>query len=206
MDIRFGMLVAMLAVRSLVGQSNEPQPVVSADRLTADEIAVYRVVLDNYTKGDKSVLNVAEKTEPLDQSGFGFDKACFKNFQSSAVKGSVAAIHKLDASIVQNSRILLVDPDQQQDTIKANDPQNLVKSVIDEHQEVTDKQLDDSIKRAFETGLFTLSEVLFDVRHRHALVAYSFVCGGLCGNGNLLLLTKVGRNWKVSKTCGGWVS
>ena len=68
---------------------------------------------------------------------------------------------------------------------------------------VTDKELDKSTKKAFETGL---SEIVFDKLHKHAVVTYSFRCGGLCGNGNTLLLAKVGKKWKISKSCGAWVS
>ncbi len=74
---------------------------------------------------------------------------------------------------------------------------------IDDHEKVTEHQLDDSVKKAFETGLFTLSEIVFDKQHRRAVVAYSFVCGGLCGNGNTLVLKKIGQRWKISKRCGG---
>lgn len=163
-------------------------------------------MLEDYTKDSKGVLNVAKRTEPLEQSGVGFDKACFKGIELQTAKAGVPIAHKLDLSLALDKRFTLVDPELQEDKIKKNDPQKLVKSAIDDHQEVTDKQVDESVKRAFETGLFTLSEILFDKQHRHALVAYSFVCGELCGNGNLLVLTRIGHKWKVSKRCGGWVS
>jgi len=187
-------------------QGDGPRPIVSSDPLTAEQIAVYRAVLEDYTKDSKGVLNVADRTEPLDQSGVGFDEACFKDIQAQPARDSVHVIHKLGLSLVLDKRFALVDPERQQDKIKENDPQKLVKSAIDDHQPVTDKQVDESVKRAFETGLFTLSEILFDKQQRHALVAYSFVCGGLCGNGNLLVLTRSGHKWRVTKKCGGWVS
>jgi hypothetical protein len=105
-----------------------------------------------------------------------------------------------------DAKILLVDPDRQQETIKKNDPQNLMMKAIDDGQKITDEQLDQSIKSAFHSGLFTLSEIVFDKEHRQSAVSYSFVCGGLCGNGNTLVLKKVGHIWKVAKRCGGWVS
>jgi hypothetical protein len=67
-------------------------------------------------------------------------------------------------------------------------------------------KIDDSVKQAFQTGLFTLSEIVFDKDHRRAVVTYSFVCGTLCGNGDTLLLKKVGQHWRVAKRCGGWIS
>jgi hypothetical protein len=186
-------------------QDSATKPIVSNDPLTAEQVAVYRAVLEDYTKEADGVLNVADRTEPLDDSGVGFDKACLNGLQLQ-VKKTVPLVHRLDTSLAVDRKFLLVDPDRQQERIKENEPQKLVKSAIDDHEAVTDKQVDDSVRRAFETGLFTLSEIAFDKRHRHAAVAYSFVCGELCGNGNLLLLTKVGQKWKVTKTCGGWVS
>ncbi len=100
----------------------------------------------------------------------------------------------------------LVNADEQEKKIEMNDPQIVMKSAIDEHAEVTDKQLEDSIKRAFETGLFSFSEIRFDKQHRNAVVQYGFACGRLCGNGNTLLLKKSGNKWKIRKRCGGWVS
>ena len=187
-------------------QDDTPKPPVSNDPLTAEQIAIYRTVLEDYTKDGNGVLNVANRTEPLEQSGVGFDKACFKGIELKTARTSVPILHKLDPAVVVDKRFTLVDPELQEDKIKENDPQRLVKSAIDDHQQVTDMQLDESVKRAFETGLFTLSEILFDKQHRHAVVAYSFVCGELCGNGDLLALTKVGNKWKVIKKCGGWVS
>jgi hypothetical protein len=79
---------------------------------------------------------------------------------------------------VADKRVVLVDPDRQQETIKENDPQNLMKKAIDDRQKITEGQLDRSIKSAFDSGLFTLSEIVFDKEHLHAVVSYSFVCGG----------------------------
>lgn len=177
-----------------------PKPEMSNDPLTPEQIEVYRAVLKEYLKGSDGALNLANRTEPLDQS----DKECFKGIGVKAA--SVAIIHKVDPSLVLKTKIILVDPDQQQSTIKENDPQKLLKKAIDEHEKVTNEQLDRSVNQAFATGLFTLSEIAFDKEHRRAVVAYSFVCGGLCGNGNTLILRKMGQVWKVVKRCGGWVS
>ena len=119
---------------------------------------------------------------------------------------SVHVVHKLDSLLAGNPQLVLVQRQQQEQEIQGNDPQKLIKKAIDGHEKATDKELDKSTKKAFETGLFTLSEIVFDKLHKHAVVAYSFVCGGLCGNGNTLLLEKVGKKWKISKSCGAWVS
>ena len=115
-------------------------------------------------------------------------------------------IHKLEPSLVSNTKVVLVDPERQQSAIKENDPQNLMKKAIDDHEKVTSEQLDESIRQAFQTGLFTLSEVVFDKEHHRAAVTYNFVCGMLCGHGNTVVLKKIGQDWKVTKRCGGYVS
>jgi hypothetical protein len=186
-----------------VAQDKTPKPKVSDEPLTAEQMAVYRAVLQEYPKGSDGALNLANRTEPLERSDL--EEECIKGIELEP-KNSVGVVHKLDASVAFGPKIVQVDPDRQEQQVEENDPQKLLKSAIDDHEQVTNKQLDDSAKKAFETGLFSLSEIQFDKQHTRAVVAYSFVCGGLCGNGNTLVLKKVGQKWRVSKRCGGWVS
>ena len=170
--------------------------------LTGEQFAIYRVVLGYYLKGSGRVLNLANITEPFDEP----DTACVTGVDSRVAKRSASTVHRIPASFVADNKITLVDSSRQQVTIKKNDPQRFVRKAVDDHQKITDEQLDQSVKSAIDSGLFTLSEIAFDREHRRAAVSYSFVCGGLCGNGNTLVLRKVGHNWKVLKRCGGWVS
>ena len=71
---------------------------------------------------------------------------------------------------------------------------------------MSDSDLDKSVNTAFSTGLFTFSEIVFNKKHTRAILEYSFVCGRLCGHGNIVTLKKVRNHWKVGKVCGGWVS
>jgi hypothetical protein len=196
--------ISVLVAISLgaVAQENVPKPKVSDAPLTSEQIAVYRAVLGDYLKGSDRVLNLANTTEPLGET----DTACVRGLDAGVAKGSASIVHRIAPSFVADTKIVLVDSDRQQAKSKENDPQNLMRKAIDDHQKITDAQLDQSIKSAFDTGLFTLSEIAFDGEHRRAAVSYSFVCGGLCGNGNTLVLKKVGHSWKVLKRCGGWVS
>jgi hypothetical protein len=185
-----------------VPQETTRKPKVSDEPLTAEQIAVYRAVLTDYLKGSDGELNVANMTEPLDAS----DKACFRGMESKDLKSASAVIHRVEPLLISNTKIALVDTQHRESAIKENDPQNLIKKAIGDHQKVTNEQLDSSVKQAFRSGLFTLSEIVFDREHRRAVVAYGFVCGMLCGNGNTLVLKKIGEHWKVTKRCGGWVS
>lgn len=183
-------------------QENPLEPRVSDVPLTVEQIAVYRAVLRDYLKGSDGALNLQNITDPMNES----DSACFRGIDARVIKQSKFVIHRIDPAFVTGTKIVLVDPNFQEKAIKENDPQNLIKKAIDGGQKVTDEQLDQSVKKAFSTALFSLSEIVFDKEHRRAVVSYGMVCGELCGHGNTLVLKKVGQRWKLVKRCGGWVS
>jgi len=199
------MTVCFALSLGMAAPEDNPEPQVSEEPLGSDQVAVYGTVLEYYSKdGAIGVLNVGNITEPLDEDSWDCKK-CFNGFEAP-VKSSMPVVHRLDASLNLGQRFLFVDPDTHEKKVEENDPQTLVRRAIDEQEQVTDKQVEDAVKKAFETGLFALTEIRFDKQRRHALVAYSFVCGQLCGNGALLILKKSKGRWKVSKVCGSWVS
>jgi len=194
--------MVLLAIAAFgVSQDVATKPIISEESLTREQVSIYRTVLKDYLKGSDGALNVSALTEPLDQSD-----DCVKQMRSENLTAPAAAVHRLEPSLVSGTKITLVDPTRQRRAVAENDPQNLMKKAIDEHEKVTDEELDHSVKQAFRTGLFTLSEIAFDNEHRRAVVSYSFVCGMLCGHGNTLIFKKIGQDWKIAKRCGGWVS
>ena len=193
------MLVFTFGAICVVPQDESPKPKVSKDALSDEQLAVYRAVLNDYMKDSRSTLNLSSKTYPL-----VVDEGCAQGFKLEQTNSSVALIHAFTTAPAP--KVVLVDPEQQESKVKQNDPQNLIKKAIDEREPVTDGQLDKSLELAFSTGLFSLSEIVFDKGHRHAVVSYSFVRGSLCGHGNDLVLGKTGKGWKVRKTCSSWIS
>lgn len=184
-----------------IGQ-DESKPALSSAPLTAEQLAIYRVVLKNYRKDDKSPMNLADRTDPLERQEGSSGQGCINSIKGIAP----TVIHRISNASALGPGVVLVDPERLREQIDKNDPQHLIMRAIDDHQKVTEKELNDSVKLAFETGLFTLSEIAFDREHRYAVVSYSFVCGGLCGNGKTLVVRRTGQTWKVTKHCGGWVS
>lgn len=185
-------------------QDDAPKTKLSPDPLTEDQVAVYRDVLDGYSNGSNTALNVADKTETLDLSE---DKDCLKGIEMDTGNTSTSVVHRLDGRVTKMKKdITLVDAELQQKKVEENDPQKLMKRAIDDGERVTEKQLDSSLRDAFTAGIFTFSEIVFDKRHQRAVLAYSFVCGGLCGHGNTIVLKKIGGKWKQSKTCRSWIS
>jgi tetratricopeptide (TPR) repeat protein len=185
-------------------EANPPSLQISDDPLTAEQVAIYHAVIEYYSKGHNIALNLTAKTEMFVLPKF--PRTLCKEFDLKSAESSDSVVHRLDSRVLLGPKMVLVDPERQQELIDKNDPQKLVKKAIDDHEKVTNKQLGNSVKRAFESGMLTLSEIMFDKQHRRALVNYSFVCGMLCGNGAMLMLEKVGENWKVSEECSTWVS
>jgi hypothetical protein len=163
-------------------------------------------VLQDILSNSKDTLNLANTTEPIRQPGALFNGACPKTSQPQVAQDSPSAVHHLDPALVQNLKIVLVDPGPQEEKIKKGDPAILMKRVIDDRQDVPQKQIDDATEQAVKNGVLTLSEIIFNKKRNRALVSYCFVCGELCGYGNVLVLTKVDEKWKIYKTCEGWVS
>jgi hypothetical protein len=197
------MVAVFLAVSlNTLAQESSPKPTISDAPLTTEQIAVYRAVLSEYTKGSATVLNLANITEPLD----GSDVTCLIGFYIAVKKQTPPLIHRIGPALIVNMKIALVDPERQHQAVRDNDPDNLIRKATDDHQKITDEQLDKSLKSAFDSGLFTLSEIAFDKDHHRAAVSYNFLCGRLCGNGHTLTLRKVANHWQVTRRCGGWIS
>ena len=204
MQVNAALVITLLLLLRTSPQNDAPKVRVSKDPLTKEQIAVYRAVLNDYLREDKSPLNLNSETEMFDGSRDSFDEGCVKGFDLETTPAPV--IHKLDRRVATGLRIVLVDADRQQKKIAENDPQNTVKKAIDGHEKVSEKQMKDSVTQAFSTGLFTFSEIAFEKQHRRAVVSYSFVCGGLCGQGRTVVLKNFGQTWKIINGCGGWIS
>jgi hypothetical protein len=92
----------------------------------------------------------------------------------------------------------LVDPKKQATMVRSHDPDNRMAS---------GKTVRQAVSGALASGLFSMSEIAFDVEYHYAIVRYDFWCGSLCGNGATLVFEKIGGEWKrTDRECGGWVS
>jgi len=196
------LLFAFATPLVVLSQDKPPKPRVSPDALTGDQIAIYQAVLKDFNDGAKSPLNLANTTEPLERSG---TKGCV-NWVPASDKNSAPIVHRLDALVRSDSKLALVESKKHQQAIDDNDPQKLLKSAIDDGKKVDEDELSESVKRAVASALFTFYEIAFDKEHKRALLSYSFVCGGLCGHGETMVLRRSGKNWKIAKRCREWVS
>lgn len=187
-----------LATLAAAQQPQDAKPAVSDTPLTAEQLAVYRVVLHGWIENEVSTIHLSIQTNPLPMSG-AFDAGkCGKDLDLEPP--SPALVHRFreqDLPQLGSEKIGLVDPVRQQKEVAENDPEKSIRS---------GRSVEEAVSNGFAHGLVTLSEIRFDKEHAHAIVAYSFYCGSLCGNGGTVLLERVDGVWRRKSQCGDWIS
>jgi hypothetical protein len=192
--------VALFVAASLAAglQAQEAKPIVSDEPLTAEQLAVYQVVLHGWMEREVSVINLSIQTIPLPMSGALDASECAKGLDlEPASPNLVHRFRAQDLSQLGSAKIGLVDPERHEREIAENDPGKAIQ---------TGKSVDEAVSNGFGHGMVTLSEIRFDKEHKHAVVSYSFHCGGLCGNGGAVVLEKVDGAWRRKSNCSNWIS
>lgn len=191
-------------IAAALAQSGEGRrAILSKDPLTPEEIAIYRTFLEQYDNGGEKPLHLANRTEALvdpdpgEHEEHGSD-ACLKGVEIAWDKQATGVEHIMDPSLALPGRVVLVDPDQQEVAIKANDPSKTMQE---------GKTSEEAVNKAFSTGLLTLTEIAFDKKHSVAVMGFSFGCGRTCGHGAVLVFKKKHGRWRIQKKpCMEWVS
>jgi len=179
-------------------QSSESPTKVVDQSLTSEQLAVYRTVLVSWFQGEKAKVNLGVLTDPIEVKGDPADRTCLKGLSwETVVVGRVHRIRPEDLTQLGPFEFRLVEPDAGGKEVSDNDPGKAIHK---------GKSVDDAVANGFAHGLLTVGEIQFDKSHTHALVSFSFVCGGLCGNGTTMLLEKKDGTWKIKAHCGMWVS
>jgi hypothetical protein len=177
------------------------KPVKAAIPLSADEVAIYKAILQQFGKNDSGTLNVSATTVPLnpDSHTSGLSReGCLQGIQLENLDAASHSFHELPPEILIGTNAKLVDPKKHAKIAHANDPDRTMRP---------GKSVEDAVRGAFANGLFSMTEIAFDKDHHYAVVIYSFWCGALCGHGRTLVFEKVNGVWRnTNRTCGGWVS
>ena len=179
-------------------ESEPPAPTVSKKPLTEEQVGVYHDLLMSWMQDELTTVNLAIETVPLKREGYEGIQDCLKDFDAEPMPPNV--VHRfiaVDGWRIGGDKLRLVVGDLQNQEVEKNDPWNGIKN---------GKSIDDSVRNGFNHGLFTFSEIQFDKKHERAILAYSFYCGRLCGNGGTVILTKKDRVWKTTGRCHQWIS
>ena len=190
-----------LALSRLPSGSRHEKPVKSTSPLETDQVGVYRAVLEQRRSRGWTSLHVSVKTYPLDatdnRSGL-LTCECLKGIHLESSAPAFHSFHSLTQDILPGKGMILVDPQRQAAIVRENDPDRTMRM---------GKTVNEAVRDAYETGLFSLSEIAFDQHHQYALVSYNYRCGALCGDGATLVFEKIGGEWRETKRrCGGWIS
>jgi hypothetical protein len=142
------------------------------------------------------LLNVSNRTFPIGRDLSDCD--CLKGIELQSIANAAHSFHILTRDVLGGKNIRLINPDKRAIIIQSNDPSSSIRD---------SESVETAVNRAFEAGLFSMSEISFDNEHRRALVSYKFVCGSLCGSGGVWVFEKVDDVWKKSeRVCGEWIS
>jgi len=198
------LLLAIIITASLLSfsaASTKEKPVKSTVPLSPDEVAVYKLILQQRVSHEQTLLNVSARTFPLDAanslSGLS-DVKCMKGILLENLSSVSHSFHELTTDVLPDKGTLLVDPDEQAKIVHANDPSRTIGK---------GKPVESAVREAFETALFSMSEIAFDKEHHYAAVSYHFWCGGLCGNGATVILEKIDGQWTTTdRVCASWIS
>jgi hypothetical protein len=188
-------LLAAIAVASPSIGFTSGKPAKASAPLSAEELAIYQAILSKHSAKDASPLNVADTTVP-----FTADMAtngCLQGIKLGNLPVASHSFHQLTEDLVWGINARLVNSKKHLKIARANDPSKTIRR---------GKSVEDAVRNAFVTGLFSMSEIAFDKEHRYAVVSYSFWCGSLCGNGATIVFENVNGVWGDASNCGNWIS
>jgi hypothetical protein len=176
---------------SALASAQLDQRQISSSPFTLEQTEVYQAFLADYRRGgSQHEINVAGVTDIL-QPDDGDYSGCMKGF-AKALPAKV--IHRLTEDFGQRNHLRIVDPKLH----KVEDPEDGMQR---------GQSVESAVKSGFDTGLLTLSEIIFDLNHKRAAFHYSFYCGRLCAHSETVVYEKRRGRWRPSKnSCGYGIS
>jgi len=164
----------------------------SPEHDTSDVGQVYRAFLDNWVGDEKSPINVSMSIKATSVDDVEEFADCAGNSEADWARAD--AIDDLRPLIGALSYVRLVDPRKW----SPRDPADRI---------AQGEAVDSAVDQGMANGLLTFSTVVFDKSHTIAAFSYSFVCGGLCGNGGPVIFDKTANGWvRSSRQCAIWMS
>jgi hypothetical protein len=200
-------LIASLAAVFLVGPSLRPQTSTAADvstrALTQDQLAIYSDFLSRYDEEGQisNVLGLEPVTVPFNiDKPFGTDESwakeqpliygpggCLHNIKLERLPSTV---HRLPPEIMLfGSRDFVMERIRAAGTLQ---PES--------------KRIKGTGPDGWSLTKFTVSEIVFDVTHRHAVLTYSADCNCRGGQGGSILYEHKNGKWRKVMGCADyWV-
>jgi len=160
-----------------------------------DVAAMYETFLHHWNGKNHEAINVAASADAPSPDDMKQYADCAKEIgkpNTQWVAGS--AISDLKTALGNPASIHFIDPK----TWRPLDPGALIRSGA---------SVGPAVSAGMAQGLITLSAITFNKAQDIAVFNFSFVCGGLCGSGFIVVFYKTPEGWVQSKsTCGGYMS
>src|SRR5579864_5263792 len=110
--------------RALAGSAHK-KPVKNTNPLSADEVAIYRGILERWNSNSRSLLNVSNRTSPIDRDIS--DCGCLKVIEPQTIVSAAQSFRILTGDVLAGKNIRLVDADKQAVVVHRNDPNNFIR-------------------------------------------------------------------------------
>jgi len=163
------MLLSMNGLQLLAASPSK----VSSSSLNPEQMSVYRDLLAQWRSNPSESINVADLTFVLEPDDGDFN-GCMKEFPHEQ---PLTEVHRFAKDFEVANHVSLVDPKDH----KILDPMDQMRQ---------GEPVESAVRNSFDKGILYLSEVVFDRKHKRAAVRYGFVCGGLCGSSETVVLEK----------------
>jgi hypothetical protein len=169
------------------------QPVLAKSEPSEDQIEVYKAFLTFYAAGR---LKLGNRTMPLEVSEDDI-RGCLTGLEPEP-SSDMSVIHRLSPEMFRGEKIKLVDAQAQLSLVAEADPGRTIREGL---------PVDEAVENAFSAGLLRLSEVVFAVGRKFAVMQFNFSCGSLCGQGGTWVFERSGEEWTRSdRSCHGYVN
>ncbi|QDE39788.1 hypothetical protein FIV34_11510 [Luteibacter pinisoli] len=186
-------LIAFVTI-GMAAALGRPASAAAQDATTSTEAAaVYKAFLHHWMGKSHQPINVARVAEPMHPTGS--DGGCEGHADIEAIiKRPAERIDDLGKVLGPDASIRYIDPS----TWHPTDPQHLIQQ---------GKSVDDAVNAGMSAALLTFSAIAFNERRDVAVFSFSFVCGGLCGNGGITVMRKKDGKWENDpRQCAHWIS
>jgi len=177
--------LAFVAVAFASGCGKQAKSDPSHLPLTEEQLSVYQGFLDKLGP-PLHVKNLANLTVPFDFNGFPEGRPCLNGIELENNSKPLKTTHAFGPEIAKGGELILVDRHEQmklfpkREKIAGNQPEQPIEKPAE-------------VARSLSFLIF--SEIVFDTKHRFAVLKYIWVCGEHCDSGATLVMEKAEGKW-----------
>ena len=105
-----------------------------------------------------------------------------------------------------NTSSVVVDSVTVKDYIDNENGNHFLSDKLFDYYLTTPEEMNCLRNNGFKKGVISFKQPGYSEDGTTALVEYGYTCGGLCGYGNYVILSKEGDNWKIITIIHSWIA